>query len=290
LAFFLVAACGTVATAEAHSISLGYKAGDTYSYTFHTVMKYTVGMQSMTIPVDLDLSAKETMTVKSVDSAGTADLSVQLSDLSVKTSMNGTTNTTTSKTSVGTVDMKIASDGHIVSINGNVLGNNSLPGAAGSQGGLVSAILPDKPVKPGDTWRKTFGEPSPIGSGSSQVTSDNKYLRDEKVGSVSTAVIESRIDQSINISINPATMGGSGPPLLPPTAPAGGVQAVTIQGTSVSDVTSWVDTGARRLVKTHSTGTVEATITVTMSASAASPGFSGPITLKGTQTLDLTPA
>jgi hypothetical protein len=290
LAFFVVAACGSVATAQAHTVALAYKTGDTYRYAIHTVMRYTIGMQAMTIPVDLDLSARETMTVKSVDSSGTADFSTELSDLSVKTTINGTTNTSTSPASAGTVDIKVASDGHIVSINGNVLGNNSLPGPAGSQGGLVSAILPDKPVKPGDSWSKTLDEPNPLGTGSSQVTSGNKYLRDEKVGSVNAAVIESNISQNFDISIDSSTMRGSGTSFLPPTGTAGGVQGIAIKGTSVSDVTSWVDTSARRLLKTHSTGSLNATITIDMAAGTTIPGLSGPITLTGTQSLDLGPA
>jgi hypothetical protein len=63
-----------------------------------------------------------------------------------------------------------------------------------------------------------------------------------------------------------------------------------MKGTSKSDTTSWIDTSARRMVKTHSSGSVNATLTVNVPAgAAATPGMSGPITFKGTQTLDLTP-
>jgi hypothetical protein len=287
LALVLVAACGSIGTVQAHTVSLGYKAGDTYKYGLHMVLKYTVGAEGMSIPLDLDLTAKENVTVKSVDSSGTADLSIDVSGLSMKTTVNGTTSTTTTATT-STIDMKIASDGRIVSINGSALANSSLPSMSGSQGGIVSAILPDKAVKPGDTWTKTFTEPSPFGSGSTQVTSDNKYLRDEKVGSVSTAVIESKINQSLDITIDSSALGGSGSSMLPSTG--SGVQGIAIKGTSVSDVTSWIDTGAGRLVKTHSTGNVDATLTISMAAGATTPGLTGPITLKGTQTLDLNPA
>jgi hypothetical protein len=289
LALFLVSACGSIGAAQAHSISLAYKAGNTYKYSLHMGLKYTVGAQGTSIPVDLDLSAKEAVTVKSVDSSGTADLSVDVSGVSMKMSVNGTTNTTTT-TTTSTVEMKIASDGHIVSINGSAFGSSSLPGASGSQGGLVSAILPDGPVKPGDTWTKTFEEPNPFGVGSVQVTSKNKYLRDEKVGSAGTAVVESKITANLNMTIDGSSMGGSGTSLLPSTGGAGGVQGISIVGTSTSDVTSWIDTSARRVAKTHSTGSVDGTVTVNMSAGVTTPGLSGPITFKGTQTLDLTPA
>ena len=64
-------------------------------------------------------------------------------------------------------------------------------------------------------------------------------------------------------------------------------------GTSKSDTTSWIDVSGHRIVKTHSTGNVDATLTLNVPAGSTpttAPAFTGPITLKGTQTLDLTPA
>ncbi len=290
LAFFLVAGCGSFGAAQAHTISLAYKTGETYKYTFHAAFKYTIGAEGMSIPLDMDITAKETLTVKSVDSSGTADVAVAVTDMSLKMTVNGTTNTTSTTTTTN-VDMKIASDGHIVSINGSTFGNSSLPGMTGSEGGLVSAILPDKPVKPGDTWSKSYDQPNPLGTGASKVTTDNKYLRDEKVGSVDTAVVESKINSSFNLTIDLSSMAGSsGTPLIPSTGAAAGLQGITMNGTSVSDVTSWIDTGAHRVVKSHSTGILDATMTLNMAAGAASPGLTGPIAFKGTQTLDMTPA
>jgi len=289
LAFFLVAACGSIGGAQAHAISLAYKAGDTYKYNFHAVFKYTVGAQGLSIPLNMDISAKETLTVKSVDSSGTADVSVAVTNMSLKMTVNGTTNTTTTTTTTN-VDMKIASDGRVVSINGSTFGNNTLPGMTGSEGGLVTALLPDTPVKPGDTWSKSYDQPNPFGTGSSHTTSSNKYLRDENVGSVNAAVVESKINSTFNLNIDMSTMAGqSGTPLFPSTG-ASGMEGITMSGSAVSDVTSWIDAGAHRVLKTHSTGTVDATMTLNMAAGASTPGLTGPITFKGTQTLDMTPA
>ena len=286
----LVAGCGSFGPAQAHSLSLAYKAGETYKYNFHAAFKYTIGAEGMSVPLDLDITAKEGLTVKSVDSSGTADVAIAVTDMSLKSTVNGTTNTTTTTTTTN-VDMKIASDGHIVSINGSAFGNSSLPGMTGSEGGLVSAILPDKPVKPGDTWSKSYDQPNPLGSGSSKVTTDNKYLRDEKVGSVDTAVVESKINSSFNLTIDLSAMvGSSGTSLIPSGGAAAGLQGITMTGTSISDVTSWIDATAHRVVKSHSTGPLDATMSLNMAAGAANPGLTGPITLKGTQTLDMTPA
>jgi hypothetical protein len=286
---FLIAACGTFG-AQAQSISLAYKTGDIYKYSFHMVMKYTVAASGMSIPLDMDLGAKETATVKSVDSSGTADLSVDISNVSIKMSMNGTTNTTTTKTG-GTIDMKVAKDGRVLSVNGNAFGSSTaLPGMTGMQGGLVSAILPDHPVKPGDTWTKSYDEPNPLGTSAVHATSNNTYLRDESVGSVKTAVIESKVNTNLDMTIDLSSiLGASGMPSS--TGEAAGAETLSMKGTSSSDTTTWIDTSARRIVKTHSTGSVNATLTVNLPTGAAmTPGLSGPITFKGTQTLDLTPA
>ncbi len=296
MALFFVAGCGSIGAAQAHSISLAYKPGDTYKYGLHMVLKYTVAAQGMSLPIDLDLSAKETVTVKSVNSSGTADLTVELANLTLKTSMNGTTNTTTT-TAPKDVDVTIASDGRIVSVNGNALGTGSLPGMTG-QGGIVSAILPDKPVKPGDTWSKTYSEPNPLGSGTDQVTSDNKYLRDETVGGASTSVVESKIKSTLDLSIDASSLaGGSGMPGLPSTgaaSPGGdtgmGVKGISIKGTTSTDATSWIDINAKRIAKSHATSSVDAILTVTMAPGSTTPGLTGPVTIKGTQTMDLNPA
>ena len=290
LVALVMAACGSFGVPQAHAITLAYKTGDAYSYHFHAVLNYTVGISTMTIPVIADVAADEKMTVKSVDSSGTADLDVKLTNLAVKVTANGTTNTTTKDTATS-IEMKVGSDGHVISVNGNAIsGSPSIPGIPGTQGGLLSAILPDKAVKPGDTWTKSFDVTPPAGSGSIHVASTNKYARDERVGSVNAAVVQSNINTTINLSLNTSASGQGGASLFPSTG-SSGLQSFTIKGTDASIVTSWVDTSAKRILKTHQTDTLDLTIAFTM-APGSTPGvmLNGPITLKGTQTLDMTPA
>jgi len=286
--FVVFAACGSLGV-QAHTISLAYKAGDTYKYALHAVLDYTIGAAGFAIPFKLDMSGKETITVRSVDSSGTADLTIALTDLSVKTTTNGVTNTTTT-TSPTSVEMKIASDGRIVSVNGSTFTNGSLPGLSGTEGGLITAILPDKPVKPGDTWTKDYDQANPMGKGSIHVTTKNKYLRDEQVKNVNTSVVESNIATTIDLTLDMSAMAGeAGTPLFPPSGGASGLQSLSMKGTTTSDVTSWIDSSAHRVAKTHSAGKVDATMTLNMAAGATTPGLTGPITFKGTQTMDMNP-
>ena len=77
--------------------------------------------------------------------------------------------------------------------------------------------------------------------------------------------------------------------------PAGGAAIAvalggSINGTMTSDVTTWFDPSAHRVLKTHSTATNDGTMTFSGSSVTALPGLSGPITIKGTGTTDLTSA
>lgn len=298
LVLFGVAACGSANTVSAHTISLAYKAGDSYKYSLHFVFKYTIGIQSlgMSVPFNLDLSGKEAVKVNSVDSSGVADVTITLTDLTTKTEVNGTTTTTT--TASTTVNLKMGPDGRIVSVNGSATGSSTLPGLSGTNSGFVSAILPDKPVKPGDSWSKSYDDSNPMGStGTFHVTTDNKYLRDEKVSNVNAAVVESKINAMLDLTFDTSSLGGSGGTPLFPTGDGGGLQSLAMKGTVKSDVTSWIDSGARHIVKSHSTGSLDATLDLHIAAGAsptpsptARPVLSGPITFKGTQTLDMSPA
>src|SRR5437016_2121595 len=286
LLFLVVSGCGSIGSVQAHSISLAYKAGDTYKYALHAVLNYTIGAEGFSVPFNLDMAGKETITVKSVDSSGTADLTISLTDLSAKTTTNTTTTTTPTS-----VEMKVASDGRIVSVNGSTFTNGSLPGLSGTEGGLITAILPDKPVKPGDTWTKDYDQVNPMGNGSILVSTKNKYHRDEQVKNVNTSVVESNIATTIDVTIDMSAMAGQGgTPLFPATGGATGLQGLSMKGTTTSVVTSWIDASARRVAKTHSTGTVDATMTLNMAAGSTTPGLTGPITFKGTQTMDMNPA
>src|SRR5690348_5378847 len=106
--FLAVAACGTFGV-QAHTLSLGYKAGDSFKYRLHATVDYTVAVQGMTVPLKLDVTGDETATVKSVDSSGTADVKLAIANVTLKSTLGGTTNTTTSDKAID-AELQIASD------------------------------------------------------------------------------------------------------------------------------------------------------------------------------------
>lgn len=301
VAFFAVA-CGAVG-AHAQTLSLAYHQGDTYKYALHLTTKGNTGAGALSSPIDVDMSATEAVSVLSVDASGDAAISIASSNLSVKSSFGGITNTTTGLPGQ-TVQMTIAPDGRILSVDGQALGGGGLPLLGGSSGSFISAILPGGAVKPGDTWTKSYDVANPAGTGTVHITADSKYLRDETIKSVNAAVVETRSTATFDLTIDLGKMlsgasgglgdvtgmtGGPAPP-----ASDSGPQSITITGTATSDTTTWIDPGSHRVVKTHETGSTDTTVTIPMPAGAAAtsptPKPIGPITLSGSETLDLTPA
>lgn len=289
LVVFVAIACGP-AVAHAQTLALAYHSGDAYKYALRSTAIETVGTGITTIPINFEMTARETVTVQSVDSSGTADLSISLSNLTMKSSANGVTNTTTGLP-MPAIEMKVGADGRILSVNGNVLGGSPFSMFSGMGGIFMSAVLPDNAVKPGDSWSKEYDQANTMGSGNIHVTTKSKYLRDESVNGVNAAVVETTSTSSVNIAIDLSKMlagSGSSGQVMPGMA----AYPLTIKGTSSSDVTTWIDPAGHRVLKSHTTGTTDLTMTMQMKAPAGTtaPGLTGPSTIKGTQTLNLDPA
>jgi hypothetical protein len=278
---FLAISCGAV-PAQARTLSLAFHSGDTYRYSFHSTTKQTIVAGGMTLPTDIELTAAETVKVNSVDSSGVADLTLTVSNFAIKGTTGGVTNTTSGMPAM-TMDVKVAADGRIVSMDGNQLaaGNPFLAFSGMGGGFFVTAVLPSNTVKPGDTWSKDYDQANPGGTSSIHVTSKSKYLRDESVNGVNAAVVETTSSGSIDMNISAPSAAG---------ATTGGFGGTSIKGTVTTDVTTWIDPNGRRVLKTHSTESNDGTMTINLSSSSALPGLTGPATIKGTGTTDLTPA
>ena len=294
---FFAVACGATA-AHAQTLTLAYHQGDVYKYSLHAVFKTQI-TGAVSTPIALDMTAEEAVTVVSVDASGDADVSVATSNLSVTSTM-GTIKTTTSGLPGQTVTMTIASDGRVLKVDGQPFAGTGLSAVSGTGGSFISAVLPSDAVKPGDTWSKTYDIANPGGTGSVNVKTDSKYLRDETIKGVSAAVVETNSAATFNLTIDlnhitgpagavPGMTGGGMPSKSDgsPTAEAG-PQNITVTGTGNSDTTSWIDPGSHRVLKTHQSGSTKGTLTFQMAAGSTAPTIT-PTAIDATYTLDLTP-
>src|SRR5260370_37510422 len=108
-------------------------------------------------------------------------------------------------------------------------------------GGLfVISVLPSNAVKPGDTWSKDYDKANPGSKGSVHLTTHSTYLRNEPLNGVNAAVVETASSGSIDVTLGPA--GGAAP---------SGAFGGSIKGTMTSDVTTWLDPGGHRILKTR---------------------------------------
>jgi hypothetical protein len=264
IALLLFACNGGPAThSQTQTLSLIYKQGATYHYTFHMTIDFSVDTAFGTTPMKYDITAKEATTVSSVDTKGVADLAVTLTDISLTITLANNPTTTSTGSKTPPTRFRIGPDGQLISSNATtVLADNPMSVTGG--GSVACALLPDHAVKPGETWSKAYDQPNGFGTWTAHETSNSVYLRDETFHGVRAAVVETTTMANIDTSID---VGGS---------------PETVKGTSSSDVTSWVDPGGHRLLKTSMRNDSH----ITYSA-VALPGPEGSVTWRGPENVDL---
>lgn len=258
-------ACNGVPTAhsQTQTLSLVFKEGATYHYTFHMIIDFSVESVLGTTPMNYDITAKEAATVNSVDAKGVADLAVTLADISVTSTLANSPTTTTTGSSTPATSFEIGPDGQVVSSNAaTVLADSPMSVTGG--GSVACAVLPDHAVKPGDRWSKAYDEPNGFGTGTTHATSTSVYLRDETLHGVQAAVVETTTVANIDTSID---VNGS---------------HQTVKGTSSDDVTSWIDPAAHRLLKTSAKNNSRITY-----YAVALPVAEGSVTWRGPVNVDL---
>jgi hypothetical protein len=275
IALFTIACNGaaphTTATTHAQTLTLSYAKGATYQYKFALTSDFTVQTVALTEQERIDLAANEALAVSSVDSAGVAEVMVTFTDAKLKTTLGSGQATVIINNGPSTLTdthFWLAPDGHALgTYDGGSLPDDPVMFGVAADARFASVVLSDSAVKPGDTWIKNYDVPSSSGAGSIQVIAKSSYLRNEMFGGVQVAVVETISTAKVDIGIK----GSSG-----------------ILGTARSDVTSWIDPSAHRIVKTMVTSSSELSMAASPLGSLV-PG-AGPFTQEGSQTLDVEPA
>ena len=247
LALFATACGSTPASGQA--LALVFHTGDVYRYSYESNGHVAIDPSP---PDPVHKTGHLAYTVKSVDSNGTADLSLEASDV-VVTSTEGVIPETAGTSLNGTSEMKVSSDGRI--LNGTV--NGTAFGVA-----MLWAVLPGRAVKPGDTW-STDSNMSYPGSITTPFKIKSKYLRDESFQGANAAVVESTFATTATALPTPGS-------------------TTTATETSTSTITSWIDRAAGRILKSHVTSRSVATF-------GDSSGSTPPTTVTADEIADLLP-
>lgn len=252
------AACGpSAATASGQSLSLSFHKGDVYRYSFQLAVNAVYNG----VPDTLNETAKLIYTVMSVDAAGTADLSLETSDVAITSSVDQMT-TPMSGLPTTTIDLTVAADGRVLSEdpNGNPAG-----------GGITWGVLPVGVAKPGDTWVKEYDMTSAGAVGTNHFATTSRYLRNESFQGANAAVVETAVTNSSDLVSRAATPGGS---------------TASGKATSKAVLTTWIDRDAHRILKSHMTATFDESGTFDAPSQPPPTVFS----IKGDQTGDMLPA
>jgi hypothetical protein len=287
---------------QATMLRVAFKQGGSYHYHYHLTLDGITSIgQGPDQPIKLDSSSDVAWRVTSVDAAGNTTIDITLDNL--KTTVTGsmlpgssTTTTTTSGSQHRTIT--VAPDGEIVSGGGVPEAAAALapfPGTSAPGVDQFLAVLPDHSVRPGDTWTKSVTLPGPPGQPGISFTTDNRFLRYDKLKTGQAAVVETRavvpIDITNDLGQIPQGVGGTvgAPPLPQP-----GVK-IHSQGTLSFESTTWFDTRTHVVEKTRSVDGSDVTTSISGAPPPSRPGgpavapsmFLGPTHFKSTQTLQL---
>ena len=146
-------------------------------------------------------------------------------------------------------------------------------------------VLPDHPVKPGDTWTKSFDQTLPFGGGDLSYTSHNTFVRYEKVSGVKAAVIRSTMSVPLDLTIDLRKLldtYGQGAPI-----PKGSHPTIQYGGRVSMDQTAWFDPIGGSLVKTLLVAQFDMQMQFKGFPSKQLPG-GGQVAFAGSMTLTLT--
>jgi hypothetical protein len=207
----------------------------------------------------------------------------------ITTQYNGNTDTTTDF-SVPPMEIHVTPDGRVVYIRDGMSYGSGSPAAMGigRGSGLISAVLPDRPVKVGDTWEKHYDQLNPYGSGAIHIVAKSKYLRDESFAGVKAAVVETASAGVIDYTVDVAKLPT--PPVeTSPFYPGNGymLKGLAMKGDGSSDVTTWIDPHTHLILKSRSTGSAIVTTSVVAAAGHTVPAMLRPKTDNGAETIDL---
>jgi len=260
----LVATACSVLPVNAQALALLYAKGDVFDYSLHMVLNQDVTQATMnTVPLYGDLTAHEKVTVVSVDANGAADVTVQLFDVVVKTDVKQASSP--ASPSRPAQDVRIAADGRILGLSGSTTWPGDFPFGAALGGNLFTAVLPHNAVKPGDTWSSDYDETLPFNFKPFHIATRSKYLRDETFQGLNAAVIETTTSISADFMLDTSHR---------------------TRGTASSDVTTWIDPKHHRILKSHLSAKMDATLTY---ENAFGTVNNLTTVLKATETADLLP-
>src|SRR5262249_9201855 len=181
---------------QATALSMSFPTGQTFTYALSMTMDGTIRSGSQSGPLKGTITETLSWKVASVDAKGIG--TVQLTAANISGNFNGQP---VSNTPSYTSTIQIAPDGRIL-VGGDLASTTGGSGFDFPGTDQFTPILPDHPVKPGDTWTKAFDQTLPFGGGNLSYSSHNTFVRYDDVSGVKAAVIRSTMTVPLNLTID----------------------------------------------------------------------------------------
>jgi hypothetical protein len=283
VAVFLVAAAGTYFVLNrggsgGSAFALSLNQGESYTYMLSMTFNGSASAAGQEVPFSLIGSETFTWKVDSVDANGVA--TITMSFQGVSSTINGQR---APQAIPDPIQIQVAKDGRILTAGNLAFAGGTDAGPAFLGADQITPLLPDHPVKPGDTWTKSFDQEFPFGGGKLHYESRNEYLRDENVDGVTTAVIATRMDIPLDLTVNMdkvLAVAGESDPSIPKGA------KMIFSGSMNFTQTSWFDRAHGSLVKGSIAGTMD--MSFEFKGLPQSPGFpNGKLGFKGDMTIQI---
>jgi hypothetical protein len=265
------------------ALALSLTNGQSYQYKVSIRMSGSISDGSRSSPVDLRMQGTMAWKVTSVDADGTATVDATLSDLSLSSSTGGV-----SAAPDQSMQFRVTKDGRMLT------GGTLTPGGGSSAAGLnvpgsnqFFPVLPDHPVKEGETWDRSFSVPIPFGEGTLSYTTHNKLVRYESYQGARDAVISTSLSVPLNMTVdlrkllqslgeNPKSAG----------LPAASKPSIAYTGKVDMTLLSWIQPTSGGLDQTRMSGHFKMSMAFSgFPASEVPPGAQ--IAFDGDMTLDL---
>jgi hypothetical protein len=281
----LVAAAGAYlvlnrkSSAGGEALALSLVRDGSYSYDVHMEMGGTISAQGQQIPFNMQVDQTIGWKVESLDADGTATITVSTKIGSAR--INGQLGPPLpSQTST----IRVAKDGRILSGGLEFRGfENSDFGSLVPGSNQFLPLLPDQPVKPGDTWTKKFDQDLPFGMGRLRYSVDSSLLRYETIEGSRNAVLLSTLrlplDMSIDLRKFLGSTGNSG------QLPKGTNPKMQFGGSLTMNQTAWFDQVHGELTKSSGEARFDMTIEFKDFPAQANPG--GPMHFSGTMSIQV---
>lgn len=259
------------------ALALTLTKGQTYRYHVDMTFNGSVKVAGQSAPVTTQFGETFVWEVQSVDATGVATVKMTVEDL---TSLVNGQNQPGGRPM--TIMIKVAKDGRILTAGNLALTGSASSGQAFPGTDQFLPLLPDHPVKPGDSWDKTFDQDFPFGNGKIHYVAHNTYLRNELVGGVNAAVVGGTVKVPLDLTIDPNEIGKALGVAADPATPEGA--KIVFKGTMDLTQTAWLDLNKHTLLKGSISGTMDMTMQLQgVPAPAQIPdgtlGFSGTVTL-----------